>query len=213
MPRKSYNPSLLEGLKKKRSECTVQINKKSEPYKHCAMVVSRKGKGSVIGYGVNTFNNEFGSIHAEASAIKKARFYLQKNKGVNLKTTTRRYSVDVIVMRSTGANSRPCYHCITEQLVDNRHFNVRKVIYSDSDEVGGYVTTNCNKLYKNRENHFSGFHTRNANSTSTHTNCDDTNCDNAHYEHNHEHDCCELDEDTNEDDDEALKRLITCTVV
>jgi hypothetical protein len=201
MTRKSYNPSLLDGLKASRRACTVQQNRRLEPYKHGAMVISRKGKGAVIGYGDNCFNAIpcIGSIHAEADALKNALTYLKKRRNVNITNTKRRLAVDVVVLRTTGGNSKPCYHCITEQLVDNRHFNIRKVIYSDCDVEGGYVETNCNKLYENRESHYSGFHTMQNPALDT-TNC----CDNTHN-HDHEDGCCgELDEVENDDDEGEL---------
>jgi cytidine deaminase len=202
MPRKSYNPSSLDVMKKKRAEHTVNTNKRLEPFKHGAMVISRKGGGAVIGYGANTYNNEYGSIHAEASAFKNARSYIKKYRGVNLTNTRRRLAVDIVVLRSSGGNSKPCYHCITEQLVSNRYFNVRKVIYSDFDDTGGYTVTNCNKLYDTREEHYSGFHARVRGLAPITNNC----CDGAHHEH--EDGCDELGEEANENDDEEIRRLI-----
>ena len=59
MTRQSYTPNKLDILKAKRNKYTINTNKTSEPYKHGAIVISRKGGGAVIGYGANTFNNEF----------------------------------------------------------------------------------------------------------------------------------------------------------
>lgn len=201
MTRKSYTPSLLEELKISRKACTIKQNKKQEPFKHGAMVISRKGKGAVIGYGDNCFNAIpcIGSIHAEADALKNALSYLKNRRNVNVTNTKRRLAVDVVVLRTTGSNSKPCYHCITEQLVDNRHFNIRKVIYSDGDVDGGYVETNCNKLYENRESHYSGFHTMQNASLSSTNSCNNTQ----------EHECGDefcgvLDEVENDDDESEL---------
>ena len=198
MTRQSYRPPLLDGLKMKRAQHTVSVNRRQEPFKHGAMVITRKGGGAVIGYGANTYNNEFGSIHAEESAFKSARQYLQKKRGVNMSNTKRRLAVDIVVLRTTGNNSKPCYHCITEQLVSNRYFNVRKVIYSDGDETGGYVVTNCNKLYETRDSHISGFHARVQGMRPENTCCE------GNENHNHDGCCGELDEVENDDDDEEL---------
>jgi hypothetical protein len=205
MTRKSYNPSLLDGLKNSRSACTIKQNRKLEPYKHGAMVISRKGKGAVISYGDNNFNAVkcIGSTHAEADALNNALIHLKKRRNVNITNTRRRLAVDVVVLRTTGGNSKPCYHCITEQLVDNRYFNVRKVIYSDLDVNGGYVETNCNKLYETRESHYSGFHSNN-NQGRLENECCDGNIGTCH-DHDHNQGCCgELDEVENDDDDEEL---------
>ena len=197
MTRQSYTPNKLDTLKSKRNAYTIKENRNSEPYKHGALVVSRKGGGAIIGYGANTFNNEYGSRHAEDMAFENARRFVSKNKGQNLSNRRHRMKVDIVVLRTTGGNSRPCYHCITEQLVDNRHFNVRKVIYSDCDVDGGYVETNCNKLYENRESHYSGFHTMQNPALDT------TNC--CTHTYDHEDGCCgELDEVENDDDEGEL---------
>jgi hypothetical protein len=199
MTRMSYNPSLLDGLKKSRNAYTIDKNKKHEPFKHGAMIISRKGKGAVIGYGSNDFSSIkcLGSIHAEKNALKNALMYIKNKHNVNITNTRRRIPVDMVVLRTTGGNSKPCYHCITEQIVNNRYFNIRKIIYSDSDVNDGYVETNCNKLYETRESHYSGFYTLNKKKTNNH-------------DHTHEHnDCCcnELDEIENDDDDEEILYL------
>lgn len=209
MTRRTYTPNKLDSFKIKRNEYTIKQNRNIEPYKHVALVISRKGGGAIIGYGANTCNNEYGSRHAEDMAFENARRFVSKNKGQNLSNRRHRMKVDIVVLRTTGGNSRPCYHCITEQIMNNNHFNVRKVIYSDNDIDDGYVVTNKSALYEKRSEHFSGFHqkvSRDAENIINDLGTNNTNkcCDG----HNHEHDECG-DEDVNEEDetDKELRRF------
>lgn len=163
MTRKSFTPKLVEKLKTNRSAFTINKNKFIEPYKHCALVVSRKGGGAIIGIGTNNYrNDDNGSIHAEDDAFTNAKHYFRTKKSKNLNSMKRKIKVDLIVVRTTGSNSKPCYHCITDHMINNAHFNVRKVIYSDSDVEGGYITTNKNKLM-NDDIHVSGFNVKKTN--------------------------------------------------
>jgi len=198
MTRQSYRPSLLEKLKTNRKNYTIQKNKSAEPYKHGALVVRRKGGGSVIGYGSNDLNGVYGSTHAEANAFKNAASYIKHHMGKNLTSIGQRMKVDLIVLRTTGGNSRPCYHCITEQITNNPVFNVRKVIYSDLNSEGGYTVTNSNNLFDVREEHYSAFYIKNG-SVNT------TNCLN-HDEHDCE--CDELDDEGEDDEDTELQSFM-----
>lgn len=156
MTRQSYNPSKLDTLKVKRSAYTVKQNNSIEPYKHAALVISRKGDGAIIGYGTNNYKR-YGSEHAEECAFKRATRYLKINKSRNLNNYKSRMKVDLIVIRTTGNNSKPCYNCITDHIVNNKYFNIKKIMYSDNDVNGGYIYTNKNKLFDTREEHYSGF--------------------------------------------------------
>lgn len=196
MTRRSYRPGILDKFKETRKAYTITKNNTAEPYKHCALVISRKGGGSILGYGAN-YALKYGSIHAEADALNNAMSFVSRHRSKNLSNYKRRQKVDVVVMRTTGGNSRPCYHCITEQLVDNPVFNVRKVIYSDNSNETGYTTTNTNRLYENKEEHFSGFHTRQATANDTGSNC----CGHNHHKHDDD-DECSGDED---DEDKQLR--------
>lgn len=162
MTRQSYTPARLDKLKENRQACNIPKNKSLEPYKHAALIVSRKGGGAIIGYGNNKYS-AIGSIHAEANAFENATNYLRTHKTRNLNTYKARMQVDLIVMRTTGGNSRPCFHCITEQIVNNPYFNVRSILYSDVNAEGGYVKTNKSTLFEEREAHYSGFNAQRLN--------------------------------------------------
>jgi cytidine deaminase len=190
MTRRSFNNSTLENLKTKRKNYTIAKNNYVEPFKHGAVIISRKGKGAVISYGANTYNINYGSKHAEEMAFTNAKRFLQSRKSKNLSNMKRRIKVDIVVLRTTGNNSRPCNHCITTQLSNNRLFNVRKVIYSDGDVEGGYITTSTNKLYENKNAHYSGFYAKLNNIS----NC----CNNNNGFDD------EMDEENNDDEDEGL---------
>lgn len=203
MTRQSYTPARLDKLKENRKACNINQNKTLEPYKHGALIVSRKGGGAIIGYGNNKYC-KVGSLHAEASAFANAINYLRVHKSRNLNSYKARMQVDLIVLRTTGGNSRPCYHCITEHIANNQYFNVRKVLYSDLDAEGGYVQTNKNSLFETRESHYSGFNAQRLNINTTLDGTEDDKC------------CCHDDDcddemcgDVNDDEDakEALGGL------
>jgi pyrimidine deaminase RibD-like protein len=206
MTRKSYNPSLLEKFKKNRKNYTLKQNKTIEPFMHGSLIVSRKGDGAIIGYGANTYNREFGSIHAEENALNKAKLFIQRNKCKNTNNMKRRIKVDMIVLRTTGGISKPCFHCITNHIVNNRIFNIRKVIYSDLDADGGYVVTNCNRLFNNRDEHISGFHIRNTNNLINNNNNNNNVNQNTCIEENNDLCNCEL-LNCDEDDEDKSKSI------
>lgn len=216
MTRQSFNPSRLEKLKEKRKACNISQNKTLEPYKHGAMVIKHnggcainKGGSAIIGYGFNNYMKN-GSMHAEESAFRNAINYLRKNKSRNLKTYKARMKVDLIVLRTTGSNSRPCYNCITDQIVNNKYFNIRKIIYSDNDEVGGYVQTNKSKLFETRETHYSGFNATRLNiETNTNTKNIESNCCNTECNHHHEG----YDEDNEDNEEDKAKEALLYFIV
>lgn len=195
MTRQSYTTGRLDKLKENRKACNIKQNKTLEPYKHGALIVSRKGGGAIIGYGNNKYC-KVGSLHAEVSAFASAINYLRTHKSRNLNSYKARMQVDLIVLRTTGGNSRPCYHCITDHIANNPYFNVRKVLYSDLDADGGYVQTNKNSLFETRESHYSGFNAHRLNIDNVIDGNEDSKC------------CChngdcddEMCGDENEEDD------------
>lgn len=190
MTRISFNNySNLNKFINKRKEYTITKNNSSEPFKHCSLGILPSG--AIIGYGGNRAT-QFGSHHSEEVCLKSATRYIRKNKSKNINSYKRRIRLVLVVIRTNGGNSKPCYHCITEQIANHPVFNIRKVIYSDNNATDGYVNTNTNKLYENKEEHYSGFHMMQMSNKNA----------NINNNHNHEHDDCEEDDCAEEDDEE-----------
>jgi hypothetical protein len=134
-----------------------QLTRRNNPetFKHiCAVISSR---GNVLGIGNNHCINGLrgATKHAEHHALENATDYVIRKYGRDrlLKGSLK---VDLIVVRDTGSNSRPCNNCITKHIANNPYFNVRHVYYSH--ENSGLIQTNTNKLFEGRHEHYSRFY-------------------------------------------------------
>lgn len=127
-------------------------------FRHMAAVVSKSGEIISIGYN-NVRPNRFSTIHAERDALDKAvgTFYRKYGRSSLQKETP---TVDLVVMRDNGYNSRPCYNCITEVLNGNQYFNINRIWYSNNQVDGGLVETTPSELFKGRYEHVSRFNAR-----------------------------------------------------
>jgi len=127
-------------------------------FRHMAAVVSQSGEIISIGYN-NVRPNRFSTIHAERDALDKAvgTFYRKYGRSSLQKATP---TVDLVVMRDNGYNSRPCYNCITEVLNGNPYFNINSIWYSNNQVDGGLVETTPRELFQGRYEHVSRFNAR-----------------------------------------------------
>ena len=134
-------------------------NKTADVFKHMCVITTKRGHVISTGYnhiipGLKTY-----SIHAEHDAVNNAVLYT-KRMGIKKKKPM---TVNAYVLRDNGMNSKPCFNCITEQLTNNRHFNFRKIYYTntpnsilnDIDCSIELTKSNVNTLYENRYSHFS----------------------------------------------------------
>jgi hypothetical protein len=153
-----YNPNnFLKYLQDKRSCYSSQLSRRQNPetFRHICAVISPTG--AVIGIGNNhcVGGSGIATKHAEHHAMDGAIRHVIKHKGRGhlLKAPLK---VDVVVLRDTGSNSRPCYHCITDHIAGNPYFNVRHVYYSHETE--GLIRESANGLLDNRDQHVSRFY-------------------------------------------------------
>lgn len=158
-----HNPNyFLKYLQDKRHMYSSQLSRKNNPetFKHICAVISPRG--NVLGIGSNHCINGLLGVtkHAEHHALEKASSNIVRKYGRDrlLKGSIK---VDLVVVRDTGSNSRPCNNCITKHIAGNPLFNVRHVYYSY--DGGGFIQTNTNTLYEARHEHYSRFYANNIN--------------------------------------------------
>ena len=112
--------------------------------------------GTPLAYGYNDFN--VGSLtteHAEAMAMRKL---LATIKAKNPRT---RLTVNLLVVRTNGGNSKPCENCIRRMCNYSQYFTIKKIYYSnsiaESDELS-IEKTNLNSLIDDPDKHESSFY-------------------------------------------------------
>lgn len=146
-------------IKRRAHSAQLSRTKNTDVFKHMCIITNKKGH--ILSTGFNRINVSLSnySIHAEHDAVNKA-ILTTKRMGFKKKKPL---SVNAYVLRDNGMNSKPCFNCITEQLSNNRHFNFRKIYYSNtpnsilnnSDCSIELTKSNVNTLYENRYSHFS----------------------------------------------------------
>ena len=96
--------------------------------------------GSILGIGYNHYpNGGYHSVHAEIHSVTNAINNIIRKEGRD-RLSKSPISVNIVVVRTTGGNSRPCHNCI-HQLAENPYINVQKVYYSMSSDMGMAVET------------------------------------------------------------------------
>ena len=87
--------------------------------------------GSVLATGYNHYRKKFApSVHAEVHAISNAIItYCRKNGVSPAELVKAPPSVDLMVVRDDGHNSRPCSACI-QHITSTPFLNIQKVYYS-----------------------------------------------------------------------------------
>ena len=109
--------------------------------------------GSILGIGYNHYpNSGYHSVHAEIHSVTNAINNIIRKEG-RARLAKSPLSVNIVVVRTTGGNSRPCHNCI-HQLAENPYINVQKVYYSMSSDMGMVVET-MGTLLSNSDSHVS----------------------------------------------------------
>lgn len=146
-------------LKRRAHSAHLSRNKTTDVFKHVCIITNKRGHVISSGYNHIITNLKNYSIHAEHDAVNNAILYT-KRMGIKKKKPM---TVNAYVLRANGMNSKPCFNCITEQLTNNRHFNFRKIYYSntensilnDTECSVELIKSSVNSLYENRYSHFS----------------------------------------------------------
>lgn len=192
----------------KRRNQSRQLSKRNNPelFRHICAILSPKG--NVLGVGYNHwYSTRIGMMkHAEQHGFENALNNIIRKEGRD-RLMKGPMNVDILVVRDTGSNSRPCNNCITEHITGNKYFNVRNVFYSHETE--GLVETNANKLFEMRHEYYSRYYTNvqhmGAPIDSNNDNVTMGECESA--THNHDENCehCIIeDEECSEDEPEGL---------
>lgn len=175
----------------KRRMLSSQLPRRLNPeaFRHICAVLSPKG--NVLGVGYNHCYTSPISMakHAEHHGLENAMHNIIRKNGRD-RLMKGSVCVDILVLRDTGSNSRPCNNCITKHIAGHKYFNVRNIYYSH--ETDGLVETNANALFETRHEHYSSYYANCAIMT------DVDSCDSA--EHNHTH-----TEENGEGEDDAEK--------
>ncbi len=112
--------------------------------------------GTPLVYGYNDFNVRSPTTeHAEAMAMRKLL------SSIKAKNPRAHLTVNLLVVRTNGGNSKPCENCIRRMRSYSQYFTIKKIYYSnsesDSDEL--YIEkTNLNNLIDDPNKHESSFY-------------------------------------------------------
>ncbi len=123
-------------------------------HRHMSAVISPSG--SILGMGYNHYpNNGWTSVHAEIHSVTNTINNIIRKEGRD-RLTKSPMSVNIIVVRTNGSNSRPCHNCI-HKLADNPFINVQKVYYSMINDFGipGLAVETMGALLSNSDVHVS----------------------------------------------------------
>ena len=135
----AYIERLSKTLIKKREACYnasgfTSLNKSNHT---CAILKD----GMPISYGVNVYNiNGMSTEHAEEQALRKL---IEKN---GKKKSLKKPTIDFLIIRTNGGNSKPCNRCINNMIKYTDRFNIRYIYYSDPDEIDGFRCVKFSKL-------------------------------------------------------------------
>lgn len=191
---------LCNYFQNKRRMQSSQLSRRSNPelFRHICAVLSPKGNVLGVGYNHCYANNINLTKHAEHHGLENAMNNIIRKEGRD-RLMKGSICVDILVMRDTGSNSRPCNNCITNHISGHKYFNVRNIYYSHENE--GIIKTNTNELFDARHEHYSRFYASAMNINNP--GCDIANnvCDSE--EHNHAFGV-ETEEECAEDEPENL---------
>jgi hypothetical protein len=112
--------------------------------------------GSILGIGYNHYpNSGYHSVHAEIHSVTNTISNIIRKEGRD-RLAKSPLSVNIVVVRANGGNSRPCHNCI-HQLAENPYINIQKVYYSMTNESGisGLVVETMGTLLANCDAHVS----------------------------------------------------------
>jgi hypothetical protein len=156
-----YNYKNLDDLytyfQNKRQHYSSQLSRRLNPeaFRHICAVLSPKGNILGVGYNHCYAGTIHITKHAEHHGLENAMQNIIRKEGRD-RLMKGSVCVDLMVLRDTGSNSRPCNNCITNHIAGNKYFNVRNVYYSH--ESSGLVETNTNALFEARHEHYSRFY-------------------------------------------------------
>lgn len=104
-----------------------------------------------ISYGTNMYTiNDSSTEHAEAQALRKLTERLGR------RNIAKKITIDILVVRTNGGNSKPCERCINNMSLYCTRFSIRNVYYTHPSEEFGIRCVKFTKLM-NEEQHICSF--------------------------------------------------------
>lgn len=104
-----------------------------------------------ISYGTNMYTiNDVSTEHAEAQALRKLTERLGR------RNIAKKITIDILVVRTNGGNSKPCERCINNMSLYCTRFNIRNIYYTHPSEEFGIRCVKFTKLM-NEEPHVCSF--------------------------------------------------------
>lgn len=99
--------------------------------------------GIPISYGINSYAvNSNDTEHAEAQALRKL------SERIGRRSSTKKITIDIIIVRTNGGNSRPCDRCINMMQNYSNRFSIRYIYYTFRDDPSGIRCVKFSKLVK-----------------------------------------------------------------
>jgi len=125
----------------------------TENFKHICAILDKDGTILAIGY--NTYHvNQRDTEHAEVMAMRK---FLEKLKALRI-IRTKRYEVNLFVMRTNCKSSKPCENCINTMESYTKWFSIKNVYYTDDTTASGIRKMKLRELVDDPNKHLSAFH-------------------------------------------------------
>lgn len=137
-------------IKKRKAQISAVKNRKTgKQYQAHICAILDKKSGAIIGIGSNRHYSQsktmYGTIHAETDALTRHSRKLGRNK------------VNLLVVRVTGGNSKPCSDCVNN--FTTRFTNVNRVYYTNiQNGQFGLSYDNVSQLKSDPEMHTTSFY-------------------------------------------------------
>ena len=144
-------PLLIEKRQSFMPADTWKDNKIFQTFEHFCVIMNLNG--APLAYGYNTYSNgDMTTEHAEAMAFRKLNC-VRKQKGIR-----GRLSVNILVVRTNGGNSKPCSNCIKRMMEYSNLYTIRKVYYTNKNEPDGFQKESFSSLMNDENKHISAYY-------------------------------------------------------
>jgi cytidine deaminase len=122
---------IAQNMIDKRSQISQQFSRNNNQHM-CAILTPDY---NIISYGYNIHNvNSHTTEHAEEMALRKLNYYIK------IRNIKHRVHVIMIIIKTSGNNSKPCGNCIKRMAQYSNLINIRNI----------YYTINSGEIYKDK---------------------------------------------------------------
>lgn len=120
-------------------------------FEHICVIMNSNGAPLVYGYNTYSNNNSLTTEHAEAMAFRKLNLL---RKQMNIRG---RLTINILVVRTNGGNSKPCNNCINCMHRNSDNYKIRKIYYSDNNQPDGFQKETFSSLLNDPNKHISAY--------------------------------------------------------